>query len=189
VLSIEDDAVVVRLANGKTIVCADYGEFLVYAPDGSITPKIGLNSYFVTEHLRKFAFPSSPTGAAFIRWPTGEPLPKPMLAPPFGVLAFSRQTLQPDRSGGWVERRTSLHVFVTVGNSVTELHGKEKRRLIRGFLRATIRKSSDLGDDVPASLQGNERDLISRLRRPNDSEMAAQVRHAVTPLLAAVATE
>src|SRR5207245_1826159 len=40
---VEDEANVVKLGDGNVYVCADYGEFLVYTPDGEITPKLGLN--------------------------------------------------------------------------------------------------------------------------------------------------
>jgi hypothetical protein len=131
---VEDDAVVVRLADGKAFVCTDYGEFMVYAPDGAITTKLGLNIDAVSEPMRKSAFPQLAVGAAFVRWPTGEPLPGAISNLPFGVLVFARQTLQMDRSGGWVERRTSLHVFVKTGDGPTELQGPEKGRIIRDLL-------------------------------------------------------
>ncbi len=153
---IEDDAVVVRLADGRAFVCADYGEFLVYAPDGSITPKLGLNTDAVSELLRKSAFPQLPAGAAFVRWPSGKSLPRSISSLPFGTLAFARQTLQMDRSGGWVERRTSLHAFVTQGTGFTELQGADKAHLLRGILRAVIRKSADTADSVLANLRSGE---------------------------------
>lgn len=186
---VEDEAVVVRLADGRAFVCADYGEFLVYGPDGSITPKLGLNTDAVSETLRKWAFPQLWAGAAFLRWPSGLPLPRSILSLPFGVLAFARQTLQMDRSGGWVERRTSLHVFVTPGSGSTELQGTDKGRLLRSLFRAVIRKSSEPSDSLLVGLQDAERDLVMQLRRPSEEEMAAQIRHAVAPLMAAIITD
>lgn len=186
---VEDDAVVVRLADGKAFVCADYGEFLVYAPDGAITTKLGLNIDAVSEPMRKSAFPQLAVGAAFVRWPTGEPLPGTISNLPFGVLAFARQTLQMDRSGGWVERRTSLHVFVETGDGPTELQGPEKGRVIRDLLRGVIRKSADATESLLTELRDAEQDLTMRLRCPSEEEMGAQIRHAVTPLLAAIITE
>jgi len=173
----------VRLADGKAFVCADYGEFLVYAPDGAITTKLGLNIDAVSERMRKSAFPQLAVGAAFVRWPgTISNLP-------FGVLAFARQTLQMDRSGGWVERRTSLHVFVETGDGPTELQGPEKGRVIRDLLRGVIRKSADATESLLTELRDAEQDLTMRLRCPSEEEMGAQIRHAVTPLLAAIITE
>ncbi len=189
VRTIEDDAAVLQLSDGQAFVCADYGEVLVYAPDGAITTKLGLNVRAVSEAMRKAAFPQLPVGAAFVRWPNGEPLPDSISGLPFGVLAFARQTLQMDRSGGWVERRTSLHVFVSAGNKPTELEGAEKGRAIRNILRAVIRKSAEATESLPADLRESEQELTMKLRRPNEEEMGAQIRHAVTPLFAAVVTE
>ena len=186
---VEDEAVVVRLADGKAYVCADYGEFLVYAPDGSITPKLGLNIDAVSGPLRRSAFPQMPSGAAFVRWPSAEPQPGSISGLPFGVLAFARQTLQMDRSGGWVERRTSLHVFVTPGSGLTELQGADKGRLLRGVFRAVIRKSAEATEPLLASLRRMECELALQLRRPSEEEMGAQIRHAVTPLMAAIITD
>ena len=56
---VEDDAVVVRLADGKAFVCADYGEFLVYAPDGAITTKLGLNIDAVSRTDEEVGIPSA----------------------------------------------------------------------------------------------------------------------------------
>ena len=184
-----DDAVVMRLADGRCFVCADYGEFLVYAPDGGITTKIGLNTDAVSEPLRKLAFPQLPVGAAFVRWPGGEPLPESILGLPFGVLVFARQTLQTDRTGGWVERKAVLHVYVMSGHGPTELHGPEKGRLVRTILRTVIRKTSEATESILAALRDAEADLTMKLRRPSEAEMGAQIRHAVTPLLAAIITE
>jgi superfamily II DNA or RNA helicase len=189
VRTIEDDAAVVTLADGMACVCADYGEFLVYAPDGSITTKVGLNIASVSEPLRKAAFPAMPVGAAFVRWSNPGVLPPSVDSPPFGVLVFSRQTLQMDRSGGWVERKTSLPVFVIKEGVATELQGKDKGLLLRQLLRSVIRKSAEATGPLVGEIQQAESDLITKLRRPSDVEMTTQVRHAVTPLLAVIATE
>ena len=185
---VADEAAVVKLADGKAFVCAEYGEFLVYSPSGDITPKLGLNLETVSEQVRKFAFPPLPAGAAFVRWPATEQPPASIAKMPFGVLAFARQTLQMDRSGGWVERKTSLHAFVTDGGDPIELQGGDKGHLVRGLLRAVIRKSPESADLLVPVLEKAESDLIMRLRRPSEEELGTQIRHAVTPLLAAIVT-
>lgn len=185
---VEEDAVAMTLGDGRTFVCADYGESLVYGPDGSVTPKLGLNVKEVSEALRRAAFPNNVAGAAFLRWPPGEPLPAGLVSLPFGVLVHGRQTLQGDRSGGWVERRTSLHVYVTVGSDVIELQAKEKGGVIRAMSRCVIRKGPEAPEALLAALRDTEVELIERLRRPSEIEMGAKIRHAVTPILAAVVT-
>jgi superfamily II DNA or RNA helicase len=189
VTPIEDDAVVVAFPNGRVFVCADYGEFLVYAPDGGITPRLGINIAAVSELLRKAAFPQQLTGAAWVRWPAGEPLPSSFYGLPLGLLCFARQTIQMDRSGGWIERKASLHVFVNTDTGLTELLGSEKAQVIRGIIRGVIRKSSEEIGALLPELQKAERELTMKLRRPTEEELGVQIRHAVTPLLAAIITE
>jgi superfamily II DNA or RNA helicase len=189
VRSVEEDAVVLKLADGKALVCADYGEFLVFAPDGQITTRLGLNIDAVSESMRKSAFPQLTAGAAFVRWPTGESLPAAVTTLPFGILAFARQTIQMDRSGGWVERRASLHLFVASKEDPAELQGIEKGQVIRAVLRSVIRKSAEANELVLASLRSLEQTLTMKLRRPSEEEMRVQIRHAVMPLLAVVVTD
>jgi hypothetical protein len=91
--------------------------------------------------------------------------------------------------GGWVERRTSLHAFVTSADGVTELVGREKGRLLRGLFRSVIRKSPEAPETLLATLKKAELDLTQQLRRPTKDELTAQIRHAVTPLFAGVVTD
>jgi hypothetical protein len=186
---VEHDAAVVRLGDGSAYVCADYGECLVYSPNGLITPKLGLNLEPVAEAMRRFAFPQQQAGAAYLRWPSESPRPLGVSAGSFGVIVFARQTLQPERMGGWVERRTSLHAFVTSADGVTELVGREKGRLLRGLFRSVIRKSPEAPETLLATLKKAELDLTQQLRRPTKDELTAQIRHAVTPLFAGVVTD
>ena len=116
-------------------------------------------------------------------------MPIPISSLPFGLLAFARQTLQMDRSVGCMERGTSLHVFVETKNGPTELQGPEKGRVIRDLFRAVIRKSADATESLLTELRDAEQDLTMQLRHPSEEEMGAQIRHTVTPLLAAIITE
>ena len=189
VRSVTEDAVVLRLKDEKPYVCADYGEFLVYASDGSVTPKVGLNIPYVTECLRRAAFPPQLAGAAYLRWPEKEPMPGCIQTLPAGVLVFSRQTMQMDRSGVWTETKAALHVYSYGQAGMVEVIGADKGKLLRGILQGIIRKSAEINDSILAGLRQAEGDLMLRLRRPTDDELAAQIRHAVMPLLAAVITE
>jgi len=109
---VEEDAVVLRLNDQQPYVCADYADSLVYDRSGQITPKLGLNLEPVAELLRKHAFPENPSGAAYLRWPTGWHTPSPEFHFPFGVIVVLRQTLQMDRRGGWLELADNLHTFL-----------------------------------------------------------------------------
>jgi superfamily II DNA or RNA helicase len=186
---LQDEASVLSLDDGNAYVCADYGEFLVYGPDGRITPKLGLNLPPVAEEMRRFAFPQQPAGAAYLRWPSGEPRPASVSDSAFGVLVFVRETLQMERTGGWVERRNSLHAFVTTADGMTELPGKEKGQLLRGLFRAVIRKSPEAAEATLATLSKTELEFAHQLRWPTEEELNAQIRHAVTPLFAGVITD
>ncbi|HXI90001.1 MAG TPA: helicase-related protein, partial [Blastocatellia bacterium] len=185
---LSEDALVLGLPNGQSYVCGEYGEELVYGPDDSITPKVGLNLKSVSELLRKYAFPDQPCGAAYLRWPDDVELPSCVRALPFGISAFLRQTLRIDRLGGWLEQGHSIHCFVTGTDTTSEVTGDEKSRLLRGLFRSSIRKTTEPSADLVQSLVAIEREVTETLRRPSDEELTNQIRHAVTPLFAAIIT-
>jgi Helicase conserved C-terminal domain len=185
---IEDEATVLRLSDGKSYVCGDYGESLIYAPDGAIAAKCGLNIKVVADALRKAAFPDAATGAGYLRWPSELPLPNEATSLPFGVVVLLRQTIRMDKKGGWTEQSNSLHCLVGGEGEFSEADKPAKKRLIEGLLAATIRKSSE---DLPALTQAvtrTEEQWIERLRRPSEAELNSQIRHSVMPLFAAIIT-
>ncbi len=186
---VQTEAQVLRLGSGNTYVCADYGEFLVYSPDGRITPKLGLNDSSVGDSLAKTAFPDGIVGPAYLRWPDSVDLPSASYHLPFGVLALARQTLQQDLNGVWNERRVSMHVYVSTGHDLSEIGGPEKGKLMRGIFRGVIRKTSEPIDALIQSLSSAEKELVESLRRPTETDLQAKVRHAVTPIFAAIVTE
>jgi hypothetical protein len=186
---VQTEAQVLRLGSGNAYVCADYGEFLVYSPDGRITPKLGLNDSSVGDSLAKTAFPDGVVGPAYLRWPDSVDLPSASWHLPFGVLAVARQTLQQDLNGVWNERRVSMHVYVSTGHDLSEVGGAEKEKLMRGIFRGVIRKTSEPIDALIQSLSSAEKDLVESLRRPSETDLQAKVRHAVTPIFAAIVTE
>jgi hypothetical protein len=186
---VQTEAQVLRLGNGNVLVCADYGEFLVYSPDGRITPKLGLNDSSVGDFLAKTAFPEGIVGPAYLRWPDSVDLPSANYQLPFGVLALTRQTLQQDVNGIWNERRVSMHVYVFTGPDLREIGGAEKGKLMRGIFRGVIRKTPEPIDALIQSLSSAEKELAESLRRPTDTELQAKVRHAVSPIFAAIITE
>src|ERR1035441_8314458 len=151
--------------------------------------KVGLNVGPISDALRRFGFPQQPVGAAYLRWPGPEPRPAAVPDETFGVLAFARQTLQMESSGGWVERRTSLYIYVTTTNGMTEITGKDKGQLLRGLFRGVIRKAPEATDAKVAILKSQEVEITQKLRRPTENEFVAQIRHAVTPLFAGIITD
>lgn len=188
VAQVSEEATVLGLADGVPYVCGQQGEELVYGPDGSITPKLGLNVSSVSELLRRHALPEQPSGAAYLRWPLGGELPASASKPPFGVCAFLRQTLRMDRMGGWIEQGHTLHCYVMGEDSAEEMTGEDKRRILGGLFRSTIRKTAEPSENLVQKLATTEHEIIERLRRPSEEELTGQIRHAVTPLFAAIVT-
>lgn len=188
VTQVSEEATVLSLADGVAYVCGEHGEELVYDPNGSITPKLGLNLRPVAELLRRHALPEHLCGAAHLRWASGKELPTRISKPPFGVCVFLRQTLRIDRMGGWIEQGYSMHCFVTGKDSAEEVTDEDKLHLLRGLFRASVRKLAEPSESLVHELVLMEREVAERLRRPSEEELIGQVRHAVTPLFAAIVT-
>ncbi len=186
VVQATEDAAVLSLPDGSSYVCGETGEDLVYGPDGSITPKLGLNVKPVAELIRKHALPEQPCGAAYLRWPTGEEPPPHLGTKPFGVCVLLRQTLGRDRMSGWLEQGYAIHCFTTRDGSGGEVTGEDKARLLRGLFRATVRKTAEPAEGLVQELEVLEREITTGLQRPTEEELAGQVRHAVTPLFCAI---
>jgi hypothetical protein len=181
--SVDEQAKVVRLADGGVFSCGGSEGAPVFGPDGQIVGPLGLNLNLVAETLRRLAFPRVATGAAHLRWPPEVSAP---FAPPFGVLIFMRQTVRPDQHGAWTEHATSLHCFcVTTEGNFHSVEGESKATLLRAIFRATVRTKPEQDESLMASLERLEGELASTLRRPEERELRQGIRHAVTPLLAA----
>ena len=183
----ETEASVCRFPNGKAFVFDDYSEALVYGPDGDPTPSFGLNRTEATEVLRRLAFPEQSAGAAQLRWPDNTPIPQHVTGSSFGALVFLKQTLKREASGYWTEIAVRLHTYVVTPSECREAIGEEKPVLIRGILDSGIRREHD-GDryGFVGLMLRHERLLRDTLRQPSTKEFESKVRHAVTPLFAAI---
>ena len=118
-----------------------------------------------------------------MRWPEGEPRPQEGV---FGVLVIARQSVRWEQ-GSYAEHATTLHcVIVTADGSQTTVEGAAKGALIRGLVRATVRREPEDARGLVAAIQKVENELANDLRRPSDLDRNARVTHAVTPLVAAV---
>jgi hypothetical protein len=183
----EESASVLRLTNGDYFSCGESGGVPIFGPNGEAAPQLGLNLPLVADMLRKQAFPTSPAGAAHVRWPTGV---SPLRRMPFGILAFLRQTVRPHQSGGWIEQSCAIAVFVVRPNTQPEtIDGEEKAALIRNLSLATIRTKPEQDHLLLDALRQSELPLVQELRRPSESELSDGVRHAVFPLLAATVVQ
>lgn len=179
----EDEAGVLILADGSPLLCGDNDGTPVTGPNGLEAGSLGMNLPAVAEALRRSAFPTSPTGSARLRWPSDHPAPT---TPPFGVLALLRQTLRRGATA-WEERGCSLWIYLVAGGEEPiRLQDAEKVRLIRGLFASTTRFRSASEGPLIERLRDAEAKLIVSLRPPDERDREAGLRHAVSPLFAAI---
>jgi superfamily II DNA or RNA helicase len=184
---VAEPASVIRLGGTGPLACGDYAGTQVTGPGGQAARPLGLNVPEVAAALRERAFPALPTGASHLRWPQAVPAPSGCEFP-FGVLALVRQSVRSDgQSGGWTEHATRLCVYLVQPSGRCDVvEEAAKGELLRGVLSATVRLRPEAPGPLDCHLQDAEERLIQDLRRPSESDLEQKVRHAVTPLLAAV---
>ena len=185
---VEEDANVLTLEDGNSYVCGDVTGAFVCGPDGIVVRQLGLNLKPVAEVLRKLAFPHVPTGAGHLRWNAKFTPPSQAGDKMFGVLVFMRQTVRTDTISGWIEQASTLHCYVVQdGRTATPVSGTDKANLLRGLFAATVRmKPDEAAEELGRGMATLELDVANQLRRPSERELRLGVRHAVTPLLAAL---
>jgi superfamily II DNA or RNA helicase len=184
---VEQPVSVVSLGGPEQYVCGDVGGAPVFGPNGAQARQLGLNLPPVAEIIRRLAFvPCS--GGVVVRVPSDRPVPGADGATPFGVLAFVRQTVRPDPRAGHIEVSASLSCFIiTPDHDPVLVEGPRKRELLYALFDATVaRVKPDPADPVVAAIRHHETEIGKQLRRPSEPEMRSGVRHAVTPLLAAL---
>lgn len=186
VQSSQQSATVLRLSDSKVYACGDFGGLPVTGPDGRYASPLGLNVKVVSDALREAGFPSLPTGAAHVRWNAEAPRPALLQGSPVGILGFSRQTLRTDKLG-WSEQSSSLVLYaVRSGEPPRRIEGSEKQALVRGLVQATVRVKPELHDGLLSEMRAQDAALAYELRRPTDSEVQSGIRHAVSPIFAAI---
>lgn len=178
------DATVVAFADNTPFACGDYSGAPVYGPGNQIAQQLGLNVPQVTEALRKVAFPSGPTGAAHVRWPSELDLPEG-LEFPFGVVVTLRQALRMERDT-WREGSLTLHVHEVTSDRHSELQGAAREKLLRGLFRATVRVKPETAQTLVDAMRTAEDQIAATLRRPTQEQQDEKLRFAVMPLVAAV---
>lgn len=184
---VEQPVAVVSLGGSEQYVCGEVGGAPVFGPNGSPAGQLGLNLPPVAEILRRLAF-TSPSGAAVVRLQNDRAIPGVEGSNSFGILAMVRQTVRPDPRAGHVEIGTSLTCFViTPDRDPLLVEGPSKRDLLYAIFDATVaRVKPDTADPVVEAIRRHEIAILNQLRRPSEAEMRTGVRHAVTPLLAAL---
>lgn len=184
---VEEDATVFCFQSGEAFLFDEHSDALVYGPDGNPTPKFGLNRPEAAEVLRRVAFPSQFAGAAWLRWPDDAPLPNGLIGGAFGVLVLLKQTLRRDTSGFWTEIGQSLHSYLITADSCREETDESRATLLRAVFRSGIRKGPDTDSHLLVDNLCRQEILhCETLRQPTPEELENKVRHAVTPLFAAI---
>ncbi|HVK67362.1 MAG TPA: helicase-related protein [Polyangium sp.] len=168
---------------GKLYACGDHGGMPVARDDGAKAERFGLNVPAVAKALREHAFPTAMTGAAHVRWPDGEPRP---CEGTFGVLVLVRQSVRRE-PGVTMEHSSTLHCVVVTGEGAARtMEAAAKSKLLRALGRGTVRREPEEVNALVATMQRVEASLLRELRPPSEAEREANIRHAVTPLLAAL---
>jgi len=180
------DARVLSLRGQGSFACGDYGGIPVTNATGQRADQMGLNITPVAETLRRLAFPTEATGAAYVGWPEDAAWPFGSDTRPLAVLAVVRQTVR-QNPGSLTEVATSLHLLVVPSAGKPRLiEGADKANVIRTLQRATIRRDPVPDPALINRLAETQTRWEDELRRPTSSERDDRVRHAVSPLLAAV---
>ncbi len=180
---LEDQANGMILDDGSPRLCGDNDGAPVTGCNGAEAGSLGMNIPAVAEALRRLALSSAPAGAARLRWPSDQPPPVPT---PFGVLVLLRQTLR-KRVTTWDEHGCSLWVcLVAEDEAPVHLQGDAKARLLRSLFASGTRFRPAPASHLIERLRGAEAELVASLRPPGVREREADLRHAVSPLFAAV---
>ena len=184
---IEDSIKALRMPDGRQYACGDTQGAPVFTSSGEGALQLGLNLALVTKTLRNCAFPQTPCGAAYLRWPKETVDPLFVTEQPGGVLIFLRQSLRADPQGGWLEQSATLKCyFIGSDRAAVAIDGEARALLLRAFFNAAPRLKPTEDESISQILQTTECQLIEELRQPSETEIAQGIRYAVTPLVAAV---
>jgi hypothetical protein len=179
-----------RLADGVHYFVGDYGGATISGNTGEQAKPLGLNLPVVGEFLRKFAFPTSPVGAAHIRWPQEQSSDGILDAMVNGLLVFLRQVIRPDQKTGWTEVGNNLECFLVQADRTTKrVEGVHKGILLRSCFKAGVRIRPEENELLINAMKDAEQRLSGELRRPIEEEIRQGIRYAVTPLFAGVITQ
>jgi hypothetical protein len=186
----EDVVNAFRLRDGNVYATGDTQGAPVFGPDDQTLQPLGLNSEAVASALRDCAFPKAVAGTAHLKLGPGWRPSGAEKYVPTGVLVFLVQRIQALEQAGWQELSCFLSCY-EVGPiaSARVVDGEERGNLLGALLHSTVRAKPPSDQALIAAVARNEMELYQNLRRPSDDQIAAGVRHAVTPLLAAIVSE
>jgi hypothetical protein len=105
---------------------------------------------------------------------------------PFGVLVLLKQTLRSEQ-GSWTEVSNSLHCFLIPREGpIVPIDGSQRAVLLRGLFGAIVRSKPEEDRMLTERLLVEETALTGALRSLDPDDGARRLRHAVTPLFAAI---
>ncbi len=173
---------------GKNFAVGDYGGMPITGRSGAEAKLLGVNSDELSAQLKKLAFGDRRSGAAHVRIGDFASLRVAPSHSVFGLLFVARQTLRlsgPDPA----ELGVSLHAFLVTSERSEELDPATRTAAFRALLDATARqRPADDADSLAKRMLAVERELFTTLARPTEQEIATQIRHAIFPLIAVVAS-
>jgi superfamily II DNA or RNA helicase len=175
-----------KLADGGTYACGDFGGMPVFGPNGIKARTLGLNLPVVTNLLRGAAFADGVTGPALLRWPEEVVRPPWLPRSPVGLLAIARQSV---RKGAATPTETEAELrfwVVREDGEPRQLSSSEAAAAARVLWRGGIRRDGDVSPGLLEAMRHAERSLALELKRPSDEDRQKRIAHAVSPLFAAV---
>jgi len=175
-----------RFRNGNVYAIGDTQGAPIFGPDDQTVQPLGLNSEIAASVLRECAFPKAAVGAAHLKLGPGWRPSGTAKNGSTGVLVFLVQQVQSQEQTGWQELSSFLCCYEVGPKSARIVDGLEKRDLLGALLHSAVRARPPSDDMLVAAVVKTEIELYQVLRRPSDEQIAAGVRHAVTPLLAAI---
>ena len=173
-----------RLPDGRVLACGDFAGIPVTGPDGTRADLLGLNHPEIASALRAIAFPAASTGAAHLRWPDGDALPRGVQSSPFAIWIAAWMTLR------WQPRASPIGTRLVgrlVGSDGTErpIETDEMGAIVRTLHRSTIRRQAPERSLI-SSLRERENAWTRDLRTPSAADKQGGLRRAVFPLAVAV---
>jgi superfamily II DNA or RNA helicase len=177
----EEWALVLQAPDGKFFTCGDQGGIPVYGPRNEQAGQLGLNLVDVKALLNTSVFPSTPTGAFYVRWPFEPPEPMAGLEQCF-ALVFLKQSVRTDQNG-WSETGLEFHAYLWEPiRGQFRVQGEHLRYFLQRLQSSTPRVKSPTHDAIGERLAGVEDEIVQSLRRPTGEEFTKGIRHAILPI-------
>ena len=187
--SVSEEIPVLELPDGSYVCCADVGGRPIVGPKGITVKPAGLNIPLIADALRVAAFPSEPTGIAYLRW--SEPREQSVTLPreTVGLIGIARVAVRREAGSGWVDHKNELHLwFVSKTGEFTEIVGETLGSVVRSVIAASVRTKAEAGPELVDRMSTAQAALIDQYRRRDEADVDSGVRYAVFPLCSIVVT-